>query len=71
MVVTFIKSGGDQARYMDWWTGTEVQSILQRKISNVTIGGTSAGLAILGNWVFRAEYGSIDSSTALAVSCHE
>jgi cyanophycinase-like exopeptidase len=53
---------------MDWWTGTEVQAILQSKIANVTMGGTSAGLAILGNWVFRAEYGSIDSPTALAVS---
>ncbi len=58
--------GGDQSRYISWWTGTEVQSLLQGKVHNVTLGGTSAGLAILGNWVFSAEYGSINSYEAMA-----
>lgn len=58
--------GGDQSRYISWWTGTEVQTLIQVKVNNVTIGGTSAGLAILGNWIFTAEYGSIDSYEAMA-----
>lgn len=60
--------GGDQGVYMNYWAGTEVQSIMQSKLANITIGGTSAGLAVLGNWVYTAENGSIYSDEALAVS---
>lgn len=59
-------AGGDQSQYIDYWSGTEVQSILQAKLSNVTIGGTSAGCAILGNWVYTGEKGSATSDEALA-----
>jgi cyanophycinase len=51
---------------MDYWVGTGVQSIMQSKLANITIGGTSAGLAVLGNWVYTAEKGSIYSDEALA-----
>src|SRR5689334_21516606 len=50
-------AGGDQGDYISYWSDTEVQTILQDKISTITIGGTSAGLAILGNWVYTAVKG--------------
>jgi len=59
-------AGGDQSQYIDYWSGTEVQSIIQAKLSNVTIVGTSAGCAILGNWVYTGEKGSATSDEALA-----
>ncbi len=40
--------GGDQSLYMDYWVGNQVQSIIQSKLTNITVGGTSAGLAIQG-----------------------
>lgn len=51
---------------MNYWVGTDVQKIMQSKVPNVTIGGTSAGLAVLGNWVYTAEEGSVYSDEALA-----
>lgn len=59
-------AGGDQSEYMDYFVGTQVQSIIQSKLVNTTVGGTSAGLAVLGNWVYSAEKGSIESDDALA-----
>ena len=58
-------AGGDQGEYMDYFVGTEVQSIIQSKLVNTTVGGTSAGLAVLGNWVYTAKKGSIVSEDAL------
>jgi cyanophycinase-like exopeptidase len=60
-------TGGDQNEYMTYWTDTEVQSVIQEKLVNVTIGGTSAGLAVLGNWVYTAEDGTVYSDEALEV----
>lgn len=59
-------AGGDQSDYLNFWAGTEIQSIIQSKVANVTIGGTSAGCMILGNWIYTAETGSIISEEALA-----
>jgi cyanophycinase-like exopeptidase len=42
-----------------------VQSIIQSKITTQTIGGTSAGLAILGNWVYTADKCSAVSEDVL------
>jgi cyanophycinase-like exopeptidase len=58
-------AGGDQGEYVDYWTGTEVQSIVQGKIATQTIGGTSAGLAIMGHWVYTAVAGSAVSDEVL------
>ena len=58
-------AGGDQTKYLNYWSNTPVQSIVQSKLSNVTIGGTSAGLAILGNWVYSASEGSAYSDESL------
>eukprot|EP01038_Epipyxis_sp_PR26KG_P007337 gene7337-10002_t len=59
-------AGGDQSEYLDYWVGTEVQSIIQSKLANVTVGGTSAGCMVQGNYVYSAEKGSITSDEALA-----
>lgn len=62
-------AGGDQNDYITQWTNTSVQSITQDKLKTVTIGGTSAGCAILGNWVYTGSKGSVTSDTAMVSSC--
>lgn len=44
---------------------TEVQKIINRKIPFITIGGTSAGLAILGEYIFSASNETAQSSIVL------
>jgi cyanophycinase len=52
--VIFI-AGGDQARYVNFWRGTPVQDALNAHIAaGKPIGGTSAGLAVLGEFVYAA-----------------
>lgn len=49
-------AGGDQARYVNFWRGTPVQEALNAHIaSGKPIGGTSAGLAILGEFAYSAQ----------------
>lgn len=46
-------SGGDQANYVNYWTGTPVQAELNAAIARgVPVGGTSAGLAVLGEYAY-------------------
>lgn len=53
--VVFI-AGGDQANYTRNWKGTPVQEALQDNIAaGKPIGGTSAGLAVLGEYIYSAE----------------
>src|SRR5207302_5752464 len=48
-------SGGDQANYIKYWQGTPVQEAINQRIKDgVPIGGTSAGLAVLTEFVFSA-----------------
>lgn len=48
-------AGGDQARYINFWKGTPVQDAINVDIAHgVPIGGTSAGLAVLGQFVYGA-----------------
>lgn len=61
-------AGGDQSDYITEWTGTAVQEALNQHIaSGKPIGGTSAGLAVLTQFVYSA-LGSqgITSADALA-----
>jgi cyanophycinase len=52
--VVFI-SGGDQANYIRGWKGTPVQSAINDDIAaGKPIGGTSAGLAVEGEFVYGA-----------------
>jgi cyanophycinase len=54
--VIFI-AGGDQSRYINFWTGTPVEDALNNHvITGKPIGGSSAGLAVLGQFV----YGAVD-----------
>lgn len=64
-------AGGDQSVYVQYWQGTQVQSIIQSKIPSITIGGTSAGCMVLGNWIYTGEKGSITSEDALANPYHK
>lgn len=59
--------GGDQSKYVRFWKGTPVARLIDRAIrSGRPVGGTSAGLAILGGASYGAmDGGSIDSTTAL------
>lgn len=41
-------SGGDQTEYKDYWRNTTLETELNNHMSNKPIGGTSAGMAILG-----------------------
>jgi len=65
-------AGGDQANYINFWMGSPVQVALNDAIKRgVPIGGTSAGLAVLGEWVYSAqgdkpEDPDLDSKMALA-----
>jgi cyanophycinase len=49
-------AGGDQARYINFWKGTPVQKALDKHIrAGKPIGGTSAGLAVLGEFIYSAQ----------------
>lgn len=60
-------AGGDQSKYLSFWRDTPVQEALQRALDRgVPIGGTSAGLAVLGSTIFSADQGGVDSDEMLA-----
>jgi len=49
-------AGGDQAHYINWWMDTPVQQALNDAVERgVPIGGTSAGLAVQGEFVYSAQ----------------
>ncbi len=57
--------GGDQWDYISTWKNTLVQTAIEYIYDNGgVIGGTSAGLAVLGEVVFDAEHGSLTSDQA-------
>lgn len=61
-------AGGDQANYVRYWKDTPVARALDAHVrKGRPLGGTSAGLAILGGTAYGAmDGGSIDSPAALA-----
>jgi cyanophycinase len=60
-------AGGDQADYVDFWKGTPVEDAIHAVAArNAPIGGTSAGLAIMGEFSFAAQNGSVYSNEALS-----
>lgn len=60
-------AGGDQSRYVNFWKGTPVEDELHALVKRGgPIGGTSAGLAILGEFGFGAREGGTTSKEALA-----
>lgn len=65
-------AGGDQWYYYDEWKNTCLQAALNDHVANnKPIGGTSAGLAVLGEVVFTAENGTVVSGEALEDPYHE
>ncbi|PYS70424.1 MAG: cyanophycinase [Acidobacteria bacterium] len=65
-------AGGDQSTYTALWRGTAVQTgvnfLLNSKLAPV--GGTSAGLAVLSQFIYTGAVGSVTSSQALANPFH-
>ncbi|MGB9893413.1 MAG: cyanophycinase [Candidatus Saccharicenans sp.] len=60
-------AGGDQSDYLRLWKGTPLNEAINFAVSRgAVIGGTSAGLAVLGEFVFAAYNGTVYSSEALA-----
>jgi beta-aspartyl-peptidase (threonine type) len=61
-------AGGDQSKYVRFWKGTPVAQAIDLEVAQGRpVGGTSAGLAVLGAYAYGAmDGGSIDSPTALA-----
>jgi cyanophycinase len=46
-------AGGDQSRYVNFWKGTPVEEAINAHVAaGKPIGGTSAGLAVLGQFVY-------------------
>ena len=60
--------GGDQSKYVRYWKGTPVEDAINRQAAKpAPIGGTSAGMAILGEFVYSAMSDeSLTSAVALA-----
>jgi cyanophycinase len=59
-------AGGNQWDYVRMWKGTPVEDAIQELVARgVPVGGTSAGLAILGEFSFSAEKNTIYSDEAL------
>ena len=50
-------SGGDQRVYYDAWKGSRLLSLIKEKIryANVPLGGASAGMMLLGNYIHAGE----------------
>jgi cyanophycinase len=60
-------AGGDQSNYVRFWQDTPVQDALNRHIAvGKPLGGSSAGLAILGEFSFSSMIDTIHSPAALA-----
>ena len=61
-------AGGDQSNYVKYWKGTPVQDALDAHVrAHRPIGGSSAGLAVLGRYAYTAlDGGSMESRVALA-----
>ena len=60
-------AGGDQWNYISYWKDTAVEVLLNEHVVNkqAVIGGTSAGMAVLGGHYFSAQNGTVYSEDAL------
>ena len=64
---TIFIAGGDQSNYVRFWQDTPVQDALNRHIAaGKPLGGSSAGLAVLGEFSFSAMLDTVHSPAALA-----
>lgn len=60
-------AGGDQYNYVSFFKDNEMEALLNEHINvkQAVIGGTSAGMAIMGGYYFDAANGTVTSSQAL------
>lgn len=65
-------AGGDQSDYVNFWKGTPVEDAIHyvANVKQAPVGGTSAGLAILGQFLYSGQSTSVTSSQALANPYH-
>lgn len=65
-------AGGDQYDYYQYWKDTPVETALNALLNEkkITVGGTSAGMAILGDAYYTPPGGSLDSEEALGNPFH-
>lgn len=65
-------AGGDQNNYLTYFRDNAMEDALNFFINTKqgVVGGTSAGMAILGNSYFSAQYGTLDSEVALSNPYH-
>ncbi|GAB3470011.1 hypothetical protein GCM10027321_39970 [Massilia terrae] len=60
-------AGGDQSDYIRFWKDTPLSAALQDLANrNIPLGGTSAGLAVLGQFIYSGLNQSVTSADALA-----
>jgi cyanophycinase-like exopeptidase len=60
-------ASGDQSDYIKFWKGQKLEATLKELMTkNVPIGGTSAGLAVLGQFDFAAINGTVTSEQAIS-----
>lgn len=59
-------AGGDQSNYVKYWQGTPVQDAINHVVAKpAPIGGTSAGMAVLGEFVYSAMTESVTTESGL------
>ncbi len=60
-------AGGNQWNYVNYFKGNAMQDALNHHVNvkQAVIGGTSAGMAILGSYYFDAQNGTVNSAQAL------
>lgn len=64
-------AGGNQWDYVRDWKGTPIEDAIHALVAKgVPVGGTSAGLAVLGEFVFSAEHDTVLSWQALKNPYH-
>jgi len=60
-------AGGDQSTYINLWKGTKLNATIAALLqNNIPVGGTSAGVNVLGQFVFSAMKGTVTSAQALS-----
>jgi len=65
-------AGGDQSRYVRFWKGTPVEDAIHEVASKpAPVGGTSAGMAVLGQFTYSAMTESLTSAAALSDPFHK
>ncbi|HQU95430.1 MAG TPA: T9SS type A sorting domain-containing protein [Saprospiraceae bacterium] len=65
-------AGGDQGEYVRYWQNTKIDSLINVGIRNrnIVLGGTSAGMAIMGKFIYTGRNGSVTSEQALTNPYH-